>query len=68
MSPAGVLPAHDAQERLALRGIGTPIDDGQCLTIAFVDRAGKAKDPREPQPIEGRVAMMSLIDLDADDC
>src|ERR1022692_3606658 len=63
----GVLTTHDAQDRIALYGGGPLINDRNRFTVTFMNRTWPTKHPAEFQPIEPRIAVMALIDGDADD-
>src|SRR5580692_4373014 len=62
----GVLPAHDAKQRIALCVIRTLVHNRQRLAIAHMHGPGPFEDARDAQAIELRIAMKALVDLDAD--
>jgi len=63
----GVLAGHDAQDGVALVRRGALVDDRKRLAVAHMDRSGPAEDARQAQPVELHIAMVTLVDLDADD-
>src|SRR5450631_816983 len=66
-SRVGVLPAHDAQDRIALCRRGSLVNDRNRLTVTFMNRTWPTKHPAEFQSIQLGIAVMALIDGDAND-
>src|SRR5579863_551462 len=61
----GVLPTHDAQQAIALRVIGAPVDNGYRRAVAHMDRSRILVYAGDPQPVELRAAVKALIDLNS---
>jgi hypothetical protein len=63
----GILTAEDAQQGFALWRARAPVDDDAGFPVAFVDGARPRQDERRAQPVEPRRAVVSFVDLHADD-
>jgi hypothetical protein len=61
----GILAAHDAENRIALRGSSAFIDYWNGLSVALMDRAGPREHASKFQSIELRIAVMTLVDHDS---
>src|SRR5438105_13202966 len=61
----GVLTRHDPEERIALRGVCTFVDEGEGLAIPFVNRSRPLEDRADLKAVERRLTVAALVDLDA---
>jgi len=63
----GVLPSHDPQERVALLGRCTLVDNQLHPSVAFVHRPGPRPEAGRAKPVEFYIGVPTFVDLQTAD-